>query len=169
MLLNSLSIEQLYRTANYYSYYNPDLIRNVILEFWVDDIMEYEKQIKYYDKKIKSSFGIWNKLKSCFGLGIDVYKYYDDDKKCAEEEIKKYKSKLSFLMSNEFINNLTGNCSICLETMNNREIVIPDCLHPICVECFILLCKNEDEYKCPIRCNNIKYIYPVIIKNNSEC
>ncbi len=161
--LFNLTLPKLNATAEQHNYQNPLHIRTWILQYWMTDIDGYRHGYKEAMKYISNNTGIWARLKSCCGWQPPDLTSFRNYTNTVSELIDLFERRQQWLMSNEFLTNITGDCPICQEPMLGQPMVLPDCLHPVCTGCFINLCRGFTTYQCPMRCHVIKYIYPLTI------
>jgi len=161
--LINITLPKLNATAAQHIYFDPLYIRSKILQYWLTDIDIYKRGYEDCIKHIAKNTGIWAKIKTCFGwVSPDLSPFYNYNT-AVSELISLYEARQKWLMSDEFPKNICGDCPICLEPMLGQPIVLPDCLHPVCSGCFIILCSGYASYQCPMRCHIIKYVYPMTI------
>lgn len=162
-LIANITLSKLNASSENHCYQNPQDIRTMILNYWIGNISSFKKPYKETLNFIRQNTGIIARIKKCFGCQIPDLEPHLNYVSAMKELIDLYETRQRWLMSEEFINNITGTCPICLEPMLGQPMVIPDCLHPICSDCFIELCSGHNTYQCPMRCHLIKYIYPLTI------
>lgn len=159
-----LILPRINASARDHNYNNPLQVRQNILQHWIKDIDKYKKEHDICIKYINANSSLWAKTKACFSRQtLNLLPYYEYVR-AISQLINLFNERYKRLMDDNFINDLVSDCPICLESMLEHPMVLPDCLHPVCLDCFIKLCGTTNSYQCPMRCNIIKYIYPFIIK-----
>lgn len=166
----NLTLPKINASAEQHGYQNPRDIRTMIINYWISDINTYKQGYKKSCKIIKNNTGlrgVIKKIASACHLSCCSYKHDLENHRnyisAVKELIDLFEERQRWLLSDEFINNMTGSCPICLEPMLGQPIVVPDCLHPVCSGCFVELCRGYATYQCPMRCHIIKYVYPLTI------
>jgi hypothetical protein len=165
-----LTLPKINASAEQHCYQNPADIRTMILNYWLADINTYKKGYQNSKRILSNNTGIKKWLKNIIRFcHLPFFRYRHDLEShknyitAVSELIDLFEARQKWLLSDEFINNITGSCPICLESMLGQPIIIPDCLHPVCSGCFVELCRGYATYQCPMRCHIIKYVYPITI------
>ena len=166
----NLTLPKINASAEQHGYQNPRDIRTMIINYWISDINTYKQGYKKSLKIINNNTGLRGVIKKiasachlpCCSYIPDVSNHQNYIS-AVKELIDLFEERQRWLLSDEFINNITGSCPICLEPMLGQPIVVPDCLHPVCSGCFVELCRGYATYQCPMRCHIIKYVYPLTI------
>jgi len=161
--ITNITLPQLNSSAEKHCYQNPHDIRKMIMNYWLGNISSFKKPYKETLYFISQNSGIVARIKRWFGWMPPDLEPHIKYVQAMKELIDLYETRKRFLFSEEFINNITGTCPICIEPMQCQPIVIPDCLHPVCTGCFVNLFRGYGTYQCPMRCHIIKFIYPLII------
>lgn len=160
---------------------------NIVIKNINDENYELDKLIISQNEPVAGFarvFGCWMRRRR---HGAVSDSYFNFRVQQIHERIKEYDAKLkelyrlkNYVASPEFRESILGSCPICFDDFydNLDTIIVPDCLHPVCHDCFqeILSKKtwtpNDQElnfmYKCPMCCLPNNSFYEVCFASSSK-
>lgn len=161
---NNITLTRLIATAEQHTYTDINKLRGLIARSLLSDLESYTKIYNECRRLIKNNTGWERRIKKFLCLEIlDISRIYTYHL-IVRDLVTMYQDRQSVLMSDEFIKTICDKCPLCHESLVGQPIIIPDCLHAVCVGCFIRSCRGYANYQCPRTCHIIKQIYPVVNK-----